>query len=112
MPRREVCVPLYHAERLPAAELLDREEVHAFHGQQRGEGVPRVVESEVLDLRRGESEGNTRALRAPDRPSVEPRAVTITSQTRTPAAEEAGATVSRLPSRPPRSADPPAAPLP
>lgn len=48
--RREMRVALYHGERLPPAELLDREEVHPFHRQARGEGVARVVEVEVLDL--------------------------------------------------------------
>jgi hypothetical protein len=42
MSRREVRVARDHAQGLLPAELLDREEVHLFHRQPRGEGVVRV----------------------------------------------------------------------
>ena len=49
MARREMGVSLDHAEGLPPPEVLDREEINAFHGQSRGEGVSEVVEAEILD---------------------------------------------------------------
>jgi hypothetical protein len=50
MARGKVRVPLDHAQGLPAAENLNREQIDAFHGQSRGEGVPSVMEPKIFDL--------------------------------------------------------------
>jgi hypothetical protein len=43
-------ISLNHAEGLPSSQLLDREQIHALHGQPRGEGVSEVMEAEIFDL--------------------------------------------------------------
>src|SRR5262247_2333399 len=52
--RREMGIPLDHREALPTAQLFDREQVHAFHGEPGGEGVSEVVEAEIGNLCRSQ----------------------------------------------------------
>jgi hypothetical protein len=46
----EVGIALDHREVPPPAEILDREEIHRLHRESRGEGVPEVMEVEIVNL--------------------------------------------------------------
>ena len=46
---RQVRVPLDHPQRAPAAQLLDRAERHARHGQTAREGVPEHVRPDAAE---------------------------------------------------------------
>ena len=43
-------IALDHREAPPPAEILDREEIHGLHREPRGEGVPEVMEAEIVNL--------------------------------------------------------------
>src|SRR5262245_28555590 len=61
--RREVRVPLYHAQCLPPTKRLYGEQIDALHGEPGSEGVPRVMEAKIFDL--GGADSRWEALLGP-----------------------------------------------